>query len=108
MLGAPNASSRPLTEDHWRVLVSSVSTTDNAAPYLVRPTATMRWVGLVTAADHARAVGIGGRSSSHFISDDELIVKQRRVSVAVSPRWPPIVVSWLLTTVMLKSLLTLS
>ena len=104
MLGYDNASGELLTEDHWRVLVSSVSTTDNGSPCnLVLPPATIRWVGVVTAADHIRAVGIGGRSSSHFISD-ELLDKQRRVLVAASsPRClPPIVVSWLLTTAMLK------
>ena len=32
MLGNSNASGELLTEDHWRVLVSSVSTTDEASP----------------------------------------------------------------------------
>ena len=102
MLGFSNASGELLTEDHWRVLVSSVSTTDNIPPNSPSlPPATIRWVGVVTAAGLMRGVGIGGRSSSHFISD-ELLDKQRRVSVAVAPRPPPIVVSWLLTTAMLK------
>ena len=55
----------------------------------------------MTAADHIRGVGIGGRSSSHFISD-ELLDKLRRVLVAVLACSPPIVVSWLLTTAILK------
>ena len=101
MLGYCNASGELLTEDHWRVLVSSVSTADDALPAAVRPPTTIRWVGVVTAAEYSPAVGIGGRSSSHFISD-ELFVKQRRVLVTVSPHTPPIVVSWLLTTAMLK------
>ena len=35
MLGARNASGELLTEDHWRVLVSSVSTTDDASPIIL-------------------------------------------------------------------------
>ena len=58
-------------------------------------------VGVVTAADHIRVVGIGGRSSSHFISD-ELLDRQRRVLVGISLPKPPIVVTRLLTTAMLN------
>ena len=106
MLGKSNASGELLTEDHWRVLVSSVSTTYNALPKYndpVFPPATIRWVGVVTAADPSRVVGIGGRRFFHFISD-ELLDKQRRLLVAalLKPHVPPIVVSWLLTTAMLK------
>ena len=106
MLGHCNASGALLTEDHWRVLVSSNSTTDNAtpgnsSPLVFSPPATIRWEGVVIAADVIRGVGIEGRTFSHFISE-ELLNKLRRILVAVSPRSPPIVVTRLLTTAMLK------
>ena len=98
MLGLTDASGKVLAEDHWRVLVSSVSTTDNTATDDRSPPATIRWVGVVTVAEYALGVGIGGRILSHFVLDE----KQRRVLVSVPPFLPPIVVSRLLTTAMLK------
>ena len=45
MLGYCNALGGLLSEDHWRVLVSSVSTADNASLCnFVIPPATIRWV----------------------------------------------------------------
>ena len=61
MLGTPDASGKLLTEDHWRVLVCSISTTDNLPVALNDPPATIRWVGVVTVAEYVRGVGIGGR-----------------------------------------------
>ena len=98
-LGAPDSPGKLLTEDHWRVLVSSVSTSDDALPD-TSPPATIRWVAVMTAADHIRGVGIGGSSVSHL----DLAEKQRRVLVAPATSVPPIVVNRLLTTAMLKHL----
>ena len=50
MCGCPNASGELLAYDHWRVLVSSISTVDTAMLYPAPPPATIRWVGVVTVA----------------------------------------------------------
>ena len=103
MLGYCNALGELLTVDHWRVLVSSVSTADNPSPpNFVLPPATIRWVRVVIVAGRIRGVGIGGRSSSHFVISKKLLDKQRRVLVAVPLSQPPVIVSCSFTTAMLK------
>ena len=66
MLWNSNGLGTLAVEDHWRVLTSKIS----IVPEETFLPATTRWKGVVIASGCLWGVGIEGRSSSHFISDE--------------------------------------
>ena len=98
----PIALGKLLVEDHWRVLVSNISTVGSCSPMCgdVHPPATIRWAGVVAVAGLTLAVGIGGRSSLHFAPHPNKLPSYQEASelTALLPTaQPPTVVTSLFT-----------